>query len=129
MATAALHAAVITMEGPRYALFTPKAGGEPQFPEGPFREGETPAEAARRLVKTWTGTEAPKLELVDFLTAPGQLTLVFRALLTAPAAVGEAAGAVTHRNRMELPDAVGSLKGKWVEDALKTGLNYKLTRV
>jgi hypothetical protein len=29
---------------------------------------------------------------------------------------------------MELPARVGELEGKYIEDALKTSLNYKLTR-
>lgn len=130
----ALSAHVITMDGTRYALFRPKAGGEPQFPGGPLELNEAPADAARRLVREWTGTGSPKLELVDMLSrpatgdAPWRFELVFRALLTETPSPGPAASEMVHKNRMELPTRVGTLEGRWVEDALKTGLNYKLTR-
>ncbi|HWG92404.1 MAG TPA: NUDIX domain-containing protein [Candidatus Thermoplasmatota archaeon] len=129
----AVLAHVIVMDGTRYALFRPHHGGEPVFPHGAFKVGEAPAEAARRLVKEWTGTDNPKLEVVDFLTRDGPgghktLEFVFRALLTDAPKVGPAASELVHRNRMELPDRVGTLQGRWIEDALKTGLNYKLTR-
>lgn len=111
----------ITMTGSEYALW--EREGSARFPNGELADGEAPADAARRIVEAWTGTKAPKLELVDLLATPGALTLVFRALLTdAPS------GAPRTYKRMELPAQVGALSGKYVEDALKTSLNYKLTR-
>lgn len=106
------------MAGNEYVLYN----GE--FPNGEVREGEHPAAAARRVVKEATGTENPKLELVDLLAEPGSLTFVMRALLTA-----DPRGAAARAKRMELPERVGHLSGKWVEDALKTSLSYKLTRL
>src|SRR5438067_517345 len=93
------------------------------FPSGELREGESPADAARRVVREATGTEAPKLELVDLRTQGAALLLLFRALLTAP----PTAGGSRHK-RMELPERVGPLAGRDVEEALKTSLAYKLTR-
>lgn len=110
----------ITMTGNEYVLW---ARDGPVFPFGDVRDGEHPAEAARRIVREWTGTEAPKLELVDFRAAPGELALVFRALL-----VTEPKGDPVRMKRMELPESVGRLKGRYVEESLKTSLNYKLTR-
>ena len=112
----------ITMAGTEYALYAREGGLV--FPHGELRDGEHPAAGARRVVKDWTGTDAPKLELVDVLAEPGALTFVMRALL-----VAEPQGAPERRRRMELPERVGSLTGKWVEDALKTSLAYKLTRL
>ncbi|HEX2022710.1 MAG TPA: NUDIX domain-containing protein [Candidatus Thermoplasmatota archaeon] len=112
---------LVTMAGSEYALF--ERDGGPAFPHGELRDGEAPAEAARRLVAEWTGTRAPKLEVLDFLAAPGRLTLVMRALLSD-------APSTPHRRapRMGLPAKVGALDGKYVEEALKTSLAYKLTR-
>lgn len=112
----------VTMAGNAYVLF-PRDGGL-TFPHGELRDGEAPAAAARRIVKEWTGTDAPKLELVDVLAEPGTLRFVMRALL-----VAEPEGPVERRGRMELPERVGRFSGKWVEDALKTSLAYKLTRL
>lgn len=113
--------ACITMAGSEYVLY-PRGGGL-VFPHGPLAEGEHPAAGARRLVKEWTGTDAPKLELVDVLAEPGLLTFVMRAML-----VADPQGSPERRRRMELPERVGTLTGRWVEDALKTSLAYKLTR-
>lgn len=110
----------ITMAGNEYALWD---RGGLTFPHGELRDAESPAEAARRVVEEWTRTKAPKLELVDMIAAPGVLTLVFRAML-----IDEPQGVARRAKRMELPERVGSLAGKYVEDALKTSLNYKLTR-
>ncbi|HVM46346.1 MAG TPA: hypothetical protein VM582_10465 [Candidatus Thermoplasmatota archaeon] len=110
----------ITMVGNEYVLWDREG---PSFPRGELGEGEPPAEAARRLVAEWTGTKTPKLELVDLLAQPGALVLVFRAML-----VEEPKGVALRAKRMELPERVGSLTGKYVEEALKTSLNYKLTR-
>lgn len=107
----------IAMWGNQYVLY----GGA--FPEGELRPGEQPAEAMRRLVKDTTGTDAPKLEVVDMHATPDALLLVLRALLTS-----EPRGAFETRARMELPARVGRFSAKEVEDLLKTGLNYKLTR-
>lgn len=93
------------------------------FPHGELRDGEAPGDAARRIVLDWTGTRQPKLELLDMVSAPGVLTLIFRAML-----VEEPQGAAKRAKRMELPETVGALKGKYVEEALKTSLAYKLTR-
>ena len=112
----------VTMAGSEYVLY-PRDGAL-AFPHGELREGEHPAAGARRLVKEWTGTEAPKLELVDVLAEPGSLTFVMRAML-----VSDPQGGPERRRRMELPARVGRLGGKWVEDALKTSLAYKLTRL
>lgn len=111
---------VITMAGSQYVLYD---RGGPAFPSGELRDGEAPAAAARRLVKEWTGTDAPKLELADLRAAPGVLHLIFRAILTS-----DPQGAATRVDRMALPAKVGALDGKDVEDILKTGLSYKLTR-
>ena len=110
----------ITMAGNEYALWDRQGL---TFPHGELVEGEPAAEAARRIVQEWTSTKAPKLELVDLLTTPGALTLVFRAILTE-----DPVGVAKRSGRMELPAQVGALTGKYVEDALKTSLNYKLTR-
>ncbi|HET6403026.1 MAG TPA: NUDIX domain-containing protein [Candidatus Thermoplasmatota archaeon] len=110
----------ITMVGNEYALWERDGLS---FPHGDVGDGESPADAARRVVEEWTGTKAPKLELADLLAEPGSLTLVFRAMLTE-----EPKGSPRRAKRMELPEKVGLLSGKYVEDALKTSLNYKLTR-
>jgi len=110
----------VTMVGSEYVLWD-KDGL--RFPHGDLRDGEAPGDAARRLVLEWSGTKAPKLEMVDVLGAPGSLTLVIRAML-----VEEPQGVAKRAKRMELPDKVGALTGKYVEEALKTSLNYKLTR-
>lgn len=113
---------VVTMAGNEYILY--ERGGAPQFPNDALREGEHPAAGARRVVKEWTGTDAPKLELVDLrVAAPDELSFLFRAHLTA-----DPAGKPTRAKRMELPAMVGTLKGSEVEEALKTSLSYKLTR-
>lgn len=112
----------ITMAGAEYVLY-PRDGGL-VFPHGEVRDGEHPAAAARRVVKEWTSTDSPKLELVDVLAEPGSLTFVLRALL-----VSDPQGTHERRKRMELPERVGRLSGKWVEEALKTSLAYKLTRL
>ena len=112
----------IAMAGNEYVLWD--RAGAWSFPEGALAEGEAPADAARRLVLEWTGTRAPKLELVDLLASAGKLTLVMRAMLT-----DEPQHAPKRAKRFELPEKVGTLTGKYVEEALKTGLNYKLTRV
>lgn len=113
--------ACIAMSGSQYVLY--ERDGAPSFPHGELREGEPVPDAMRRVVAEWTGTRAPKLELVDLVSAPGALTLVFRALLTE-----EPQGAPRRVNRMELPARAGPLEGKYVEEALKTSLAYKLTR-
>lgn len=112
----------ITMAGAEYVLYSREDGLV--FPHGEVHDGEHPAVAARRLVAEWTGTASPKLELVDVLAEPGSLTFVMRALL-----VDEPGGPHERRKRMELPERVGRLTGKWVEEALKTSLPYKLTRL
>jgi ADP-ribose pyrophosphatase YjhB (NUDIX family) len=93
------------------------------FPHGELKVGEAPGDAARRIVAEWTSTKAPKLELVDVTSAPDGLTLVMRAML-----VEEPQGVAQRSKRMALPENVGALTGKYVEEALKTSLNYKLTR-
>jgi ADP-ribose pyrophosphatase YjhB (NUDIX family) len=113
--------ACIAMAGNQYVLY--ERGGVLSFPEGELREGEPVADAMRRLVEAWTGTRAPKLELVDVLHAPGELRLVYRAML-----IDEPQGDAKRVARMELPAKVGALEGKYVEEALKTSLAYKLTR-
>lgn len=112
--------ACITMAGNEYALWDRNGL---TFPHGDVRDSESPADAARRIVEEWTSTKAPKLELIDMLAEPGALTLVFRAILTE-----DPQGVAKRAKRMELPENVGTLSGKYVEDALKTSLNYKLTR-
>ena len=112
---------VVTMEGNQYVYY--ERDGRPAFPEGELQEGEAPADAARRVVRAWTGTSQPKLELVDLRAAPGALTLLFRALLVEPPQ-----GDARRAPRMGLPERVGDLRGSEVEEALKTSLNYKLTR-
>ena len=112
---------IITMAGTQYVLY--EREGKPFFPHGEPRDGEAPANAARRIVQEWTGTLNPKLELVDLVASAGTLTLVFRAVL-----VDEPRGGPRRVNRMELPGRVGTLEGKYVDDALKTSLSYKLTR-
>lgn len=107
----------VTMAGNQYVLY------EQGFPHGELRDGEAPAEAARRVVKEWTGTDAPKLELIDLRARPGALALVFRALLTS-----DPQGAFRRVERMGLPERVGALSGRDVEEMLKTSLAYKLTR-
>ena len=107
----------VTMAGNQYVAY------EDGFPAGELGEGEAPADAARRLVKARTGTDAPKLELVDLRARPGGLTLVFRAMLTS-----EPQGAARRYERMGLPEKVGALTGREVEEMLKTSLAYKLTR-
>lgn len=111
----------ITMVGSEYALWDRDGL---TFPHGELRDGEAPADAVRRIVLEWTGTSAPKLELVDLLHASGTLTLVLRAML-----VEEPKYVARRVKRMELPEKVGALGGRYVEESLKTGLNYKLTRV
>lgn len=110
----------ITMVGSEYALWDRNGL---TFPHGDLKEGEQPADAMRRVVEEWTGTKAPKLEMVDVVASPGQLLLVARAML-----VEEPKGVAKRAKRMELPEKVGSLTGKYVEESLKTSLNYKLTR-
>lgn len=112
---------VITMEGNQYVLY--ERDGAPVFPHGELADAEAPADAARRIVQDWTGTRAPKLELVDLRAAPGALTLLFRAML-----VDAPQGDAKRAPRMGLPAQVGALTGADVEEALKTSLNYKLTR-
>jgi len=109
------------MAGTQYVLY--EREGKPVFPHGEPRDGEAPAQAARRLVEEWTATKSPKLELVDLAASPGTLTLIFRAVL-----VDEPRNGPKRVNRMELPPRVGTLEGKYVDDALKTSLSYKLTR-
>jgi ADP-ribose pyrophosphatase YjhB (NUDIX family) len=114
---------LVTMAGNQYVLYEGDGAGA-TFPHGELREGEQPADAARRVVKEWTGTDAPKLELVDLrVVAPGELALLVRAHLT-----GEPAGKALRVERMGLPARVGALAGADVEEALKTSLSYKLTR-
>lgn len=110
----------ITMVGSEYVLWD-KDGLT--FPRGELKDGEQPADALRRLVEEWSGTKAPKLEMVDLLASPGELLLVARAML-----VEEPTNVAKRAKRMELPDKVGALTGKYVEESLKTSLNYKLTR-
>lgn len=111
---------VVTMVGSDYVLWD-RSGL--RFPHGELADGEAPGDAARRLVLEWTGTKAPKLEILDILSVAGVVTLVFRAML-----VEEPAGSPKRVKRMELPASVGALSGKYVEEALKTSLAYKLTR-
>lgn len=111
---------VITMAGSQYVLYD---RGGPAFPSGELAEAEAPVAAARRIVKEWTGTDAPKLELCDLRSAPGSLLLVFRAILTS-----DPQGPSIRLDRMGLPDKVGALLGKDVEETLRTSLSYKLTR-
>lgn len=113
---------IITMAGTQFVVY--EREGKPVFPHGEPRDGEAPAQAARRIVQEWTGTQGPKLELVDLQASAGTLTLIFRAVL-----VDEPRGGAKRINRMELPARVGTLEGKYVDDALKTSLSYKLTRV
>lgn len=112
---------VVTMVGSHYVLYVREGG--PVFPSGDLVDGEQPAEGARRLVREWTGTKQPKLELVDLRAAPGELRLIFRAMLT-----DDPQGKTVRAGRMELPARVGALAGRDVEEALKTSLAYKLTR-
>lgn len=112
---------VITMEGNQYVYY--ERDGAPTFPHDELRDAESPADAVRRVVEAWTGTRAPKIELVDMLAAPGALTLLFRAMLVEPPQ-----GDAQRAPRMGLPERVGALAGRDVEEALKTSLNYKLTR-
>ncbi|GEM_PF-5805203 len=113
--------ACIAMSGNQYVLY--ERDGAWAFPQGELRAGEVVPDAMRRVVEEWTGTRAPKLELVDLLSAPDALTLVYRAMLTE-----EPQDSPRRVNRMELPEKVGLLAGKHVEEALKTSLAYKLTR-
>lgn len=113
----------IAMAGNQYVLTL--QGGAPAFPRGELRPGEPPADAMRRIVKEATGTDAPKLEVVELRAGKQDaLQIVFRALL-----VGEPQGEHKRVARMELPERVGTFTGREVEEMLKTGLNYKLTRV
>lgn len=112
---------VVTMLGSQFVLY--ERDGAKVFPAGELRDGEHPAEGARRLVLEWTGTKAPKLELADLRVKPGELHMIFRAMLT-----DDPRGKPARANRMELPEKVGALSGKEVEEALKTSLSYKLTR-
>lgn len=111
----------VTMVGSEYVLF--ERNGVLSFPHGELKVGEAPGDAARRIVADWTSTKSPKLELVDVVSSAEGLTLVMRAML-----VEEPQGVVKRAKRMELPEKVGALSGKYVEEALKTSLNYKLTR-
>lgn len=111
----------VTMAGNQYVHY------EAGFPRGELRDGEAPADAARRVVKEWTGTDAPKLELVDLRAQPGALLLVFRAMLVSdPEAAAH--GTPRRADRMGLPEKVGALSGRDVDEMLKTSLAYKLTR-
>ena len=112
--------ACITMVGNEYALWDRDGL---TFPHGELKDGEQPADALRRIVEEWTGTKAPKLEMVDVVAKPGELLLVARAML-----VEDPKGAAKRAKRMELPEKLGMLSGKYVEESLKTSLNYKLTR-
>lgn len=117
----AVRLVCITMAGSEYVLWERDEGAV--FPHGDVRDGEAPADATRRIVEEWTGTKGPKLELVDMVAKPGSLLLVVRAMLTE-----EPKGKTRRAKRMELPARVGELDGKYVEESLKTSLNYKLTR-
>ena len=110
----------ITMVGSEYVLWD-KNGLT--FPHGDVKDGEQPAEAMRRIVEEWTGTKGPKLEMVDVVARPGELLLVARAML-----IDEPKNVAKRAKRMELPEKVGALTGKYVEESLKTSLAYKLTR-
>lgn len=110
----------ITMVGSEYALWDRQGL---TFPHGELKEGEQPADAMRRIVEEWTGTRSPKLEMVDLVASPGALLLLARAML-----VEEPKDVAKRAKRMELPAKVGELTGKYVEESLKTSLNYKLTR-
>lgn len=110
----------ITMVGSEYVLWDRNGI---TFPQGELKDGEQPADALRRLVEEWSGTKAPKLEMVDLVSSAGELLLVARAML-----VEEPKNAPKRAKRMELPEKVGALTGKYVEESLKTSLNYKLTR-
>lgn len=115
---------VVTMAGSEYVLYE-REGRPAQFPHDDLRAGEHPAAGARRVVREWTGTDAPKLELVDLrVMGDDQLSFLFRAHLTGEPTTGRSVRA----KRMELPATVGTLKGSEVEEALKTSLSYKLTR-
>lgn len=113
--------ACIAMAGNQYVLY--EKDGALRFPEGELQEREAVPDAMRRIVESWTGTKLPKLEVVDLLSGAGTLTIVYRALLT-----DEPKGAAKRVNRMELPQKVGLLEGRQVEEGLKTSLAYKLTR-
>lgn len=110
----------ITMLGADYVLCERDGGA---FPHGELAPAEPPAEAARRVVLEWTGTRAPKLELVDLRADAEGLLLVFRAMLTETPTTPTLKAA-----RMSLPARVGALAGPDVEEMLKTSLAYKLTR-
>ncbi len=122
---------VITMVGAEFVLMRTKESGDAWgFPSDTFHVGESPADAARRVVTAWTQTRAPKLELVDWRVShdPWEMAFVFRALLIEEPKVGGAVVELKRMNRAELAGTLGRLDGAWVQDALKTGLNYKLTR-
>lgn len=116
-----LSLTIVTLAGTEYVLF--EREGAWAFPSDAFREGESPGAAARRVVEEWTGTTSPKLELMDFVAANDELRFVFRAILTS-----DPKGAVKRFPRMGLPERVGHLASKDVEEMQKTGLSYKLTR-
>lgn len=116
-----LRAYVVTLSGTEYALF--ERDSEPRFPDGAFAKGESPRDACRRLLREWCGHDEAKLEVLDFVTAPGSVLFVFRALLTEPPRTPHKRVA-----RMTLPSQVGALKAGEIEEMQKTGLNYKLTR-
>ncbi len=124
---------VITMVGAEFVLMKPRKTKDPEtlvFPSSDFLVDESPADAARRVVEAWTGTKNPKLELVDWrvTTSPWEMAFVFRALLIDEPVATDEVESFTRVNRMDLPAQIGRLEGAWVQEALKTGLNYKLTR-
>lgn len=113
----------ITMAGNEYVLYQDH-DGQATFPHGELADAEPPAEAARRILRQWTKTEAPKLELSDMRATPGELHLLFRAHLTQ-----DPHDATGRAPRMGLPERVGVFSGKEIEESLKTSLSYKLSRM
>ncbi|MHB8586298.1 MAG: hypothetical protein ACYDDF_10755 [Thermoplasmatota archaeon] len=98
----------------------------PSFPEGPLAAGEMLGVAARRLLgEAGLAAASPKLDLVDIVPNGPDLRIVIRAFLTEPPAA--TAPFVTF-GRMELPAAMEPVSAQYVEETLRTGINYKLTR-
>lgn len=121
-----LRLVVVTLYGQEYVAFKPREGGgdaEWTFPHDALKDGESPAAAAKRVVAEWSGTENPKLELMDFVTEEGTLTLAFRAFV-----MDDPKEECARFPRGGLPDTVGPLPAATVEDMQKTSLSYKLTR-
>lgn len=119
-----LRLTVVTLAGQAYVLLS-DGDGKQAFPHGGIEAGESPAAAARRVVKEWTGTDAPKLELMDFVPREDALELVFRAFLTGDPVTDRK---VTGAPRGGLPDRVNGFDAAALEEMQKTSLSYKLTR-